>query len=91
MEKNLGKWDHSWATLKDPRGYGSIDLEKLEYILPTRLMDDTFSGIMNFIIVNKVDTPRDQIQKALVSYVCILHIFESIFQTPKLIQFFHFQ
>lgn len=50
----------------------SINLELVEYILPTRLINETFSGIMNFIKVTKVgDTPRKEIQKSLVSHVRI--------------------
>lgn len=44
-----------------------INFETLENGLLTRLSDETFRGIMNFIKAAEIDTPMDHIQKALVS------------------------
>lgn len=44
-----------------------INLERMEYILPIRLTDETFSGMMNFIKASKVGTSIGEIQKAVVS------------------------
>lgn len=68
MEENLGKWEHSWGTPRDPNGYVSIDLEQTENVLPVRLTDETFRGIMNFLEATKKGASTDQIQKALVNY-----------------------
>lgn len=69
MEKNQGNWP---IADNDPKGYLSIDvinMDQLEYILPARLLNETFSGIMNFIKATQKGTSRDQTQTALVRHL----------------------
>lgn len=67
MERNLGMYENLEWRLKYERGKRTIDLEQYESILSSRLSDETFRGIMNFIQATKNGTTMDQIQMALVS------------------------
>lgn len=67
MEKKLKILKQDWSSMKYLRRDIDINVERMEYILPTRLADETFSGMMNFIKVAKDDASTDQFQKALVS------------------------
>lgn len=67
MQQQRGMYEHQGLPWYIPTGYMQNLLEIMESILPTRLTDETFRGIMNFIRATKTDATTDQIQKALVS------------------------
>lgn len=63
MPKN---WERYWEVWYGSRSYLEHDLQQLESILPIRLPDETFRGILNFKRATIPDTPIDEIEKALV-------------------------
>lgn len=69
MQKQRGMYEHQGTPPRVSTDFMQDLLEMLESILPTRLTDETFRGIMNFINATKADTTMHQIQKALVSAV----------------------
>lgn len=71
MEKTLKTLKQDPAeSMKYVKREIDINFERMGYILPIRLSDDTFNGIMNFIkATTKDDISTDQLQKALVSKV----------------------
>lgn len=69
MQKQRGMYEHQGMPPRVSTYFMQELLEILESVLPTRLTDETFRGIMNFIKATKSDTTMDQIQKALVSTI----------------------
>lgn len=47
--------------------FTELRLQVLETIMPTRLSEDTFRGILNFERATIPNTPKGEIEKALVS------------------------
>lgn len=68
MQKRLGMYERQGMHPLIPMDLIQTLSEQLESILPTRLPDETFRGIMDFINATKADTSMDQIRKALVCY-----------------------
>lgn len=62
MKRNLGRWDHKRERPRDLNEYTWLGFEKLvENISPTRLTDETYRGILNFMKATKAGTSRNQI------------------------------
>lgn len=66
MQNSLGMYEHKGLHPLMPRDYMQNLLEQIESILPTRLTDETFRGIMDFINATKAGASMDQIREALV-------------------------
>lgn len=56
-----------WTNAHDDRDMMENDLDEYETVLQSRLPDETFRGIFNFLKATIPDTPIDEIGKALVS------------------------
>lgn len=68
----------------------TIDLEQFESILPTRLSNKTFNGILNFMKATNIGSTTDQIQKALVSCYSTKYIFILDLFWPEKVKFISF-
>lgn len=68
IKANPGNWTDYWKTWMNAREYleGEV-LKVLESMLSTRLTDETYRGLVNFLRATIPDTPIDDIEKALVS------------------------
>lgn len=67
MEKVLNP-SIKWNSMADAKRQLDISIERMEYVFPTRLSDDTYSGILSFMKATNGHTSMEQLQKALVSY-----------------------
>lgn len=66
IKESPGNWENYWTAWHNTREFMEHKLQLLETILPTRLPDETFRGILNFKRATIPDTPIDEIEKALV-------------------------
>lgn len=67
IKEHPGKWTDYWESYRNTRDYMEIELQQMESVLLTRLPDETFRGVYNFLKATIPDTPIDEIEKALVS------------------------
>lgn len=67
IEENPGYWESYWSSWHNSREYMKSKLIEVESILLTRLTAETYRGILDFKNATIIDTPTDEIEKALVS------------------------
>lgn len=65
MKENPGHWN--WPSYLNTRREMESTLQKIESIFSTRLPDESFRGLINFLKATIPDTPIDEIERALVS------------------------
>lgn len=67
VKEHPGQWEDYWMLHHNTRHYIEREIQALESKLSTRLADETYRGLINFLRVTIRDTPIDEIEKALVS------------------------
>lgn len=67
MKENPGNWNWESYSYYDTRSYMESTLQNIESILSTRLPDESFRGLINFLKATIPDTPIVGIEGALVS------------------------
>lgn len=66
IKESPGNWESNWTSWHNSRELMEYILQQLETILPTRLDDESFRGLLNFKRSTMPDTPINEIEKALV-------------------------
>lgn len=65
IKENPGNWN--WDSYFNTRSHMENTLQRIESIFSTRLPDESFQGLTNFLRATIPDTPIDEIRSALVS------------------------